>query len=54
VIARVPRGELKAVELGRGYLAPITIIFGNGDTWRLEIPPPNKKGARAVVAALTV
>ena len=52
VITRVPRGDLKTAELGRGYVAPLTITFCNGDTWRLETPPPSKRHARAVVRAL--
>jgi hypothetical protein len=52
VIARVPRSQLQTAELGPGYAAPLTIIFGDGGTWRLEVPPPSKKYARAVVHAL--
>jgi hypothetical protein len=54
VIARVPLSELSTVDLGRGYVKPLTICFGNGDTWRLEVvcTPRNGKAARAVAAAL--
>jgi hypothetical protein len=53
VITRVPRRDLGTVELGRGYVAPLTITFADGGgTWRLEIPPPSKRFARAVVHAL--
>jgi hypothetical protein len=31
-IARIPLSELRTVELGRGYVAPLTMSFGNGDT----------------------
>lgn len=52
VIARVPRGELRTAELGPGYVAPLTIMFADGGSWRLEIPPPCKSRARAVVHVL--
>lgn len=52
VIARVPRSQLQTAELGRGYAAPLTISFASGGTWRLEVPPPSKSYARAVVHAL--
>jgi hypothetical protein len=52
VITRIPRSQLQAAELGPGYVAPLTITFVNGDTWQLEIPPPSKSYARAVVHAL--
>jgi hypothetical protein len=52
VIARVPRSQLQTAELGPGYAAPLTIIFGDGGTWRLEVPPPSKRYAREVMHAL--
>ena len=52
VITRVPRSQLQTAELGPGYVAPLTITFANGDTWQLEIPPPSKSYARAVVRTL--
>jgi hypothetical protein len=52
VIARVPRSEVRSAELGPGYAAPLTIFFTGGGTWRLEVPPPSKSYARAVVQAL--
>jgi hypothetical protein len=52
VVERVPRSDLRTVELGRGYVAPLTISFSGGGTWRMEIPPPSKRYARAVVHAL--
>ncbi len=52
VIARVPRGEVKTAELLDGYVQPLTVVFGNGDTWRLEVPPFNSKSAQRVVDAL--
>jgi len=52
VIARVPRSQLQTAELRPGYVAPLAITFADGATWRLEVPPPSKKYARAVVHAL--
>jgi hypothetical protein len=52
VIARVPRSQLQTAELAPGYVAPLTIIFADGATWRLEVPPPSKGSGRAVVRAL--
>jgi hypothetical protein len=52
VIARIPRSDVSTVELGSGWVTPLTITFSNGDTWQLEVPPPNKKHAQAVVHAL--
>jgi hypothetical protein len=52
VIARIPRSEVQSAELGSGLASPLKITFSNGDTWQLEVPPPNKKHAQAVVHAL--
>jgi hypothetical protein len=52
VIVRIPRSDVASAELGSGVASPLTITFGNGDSWRLEVPPPNKKHAQAVVHAL--
>jgi hypothetical protein len=54
VIARVPRSELSTVDLGRGYVKPLTICFRNGGTWRLEVVciPRHGKAVRAVAAVL--
>jgi hypothetical protein len=52
VIVRIPRSDVSTVELGNGWVTPLTITFSNGDTWQLEVPPPNKKHAQAVVHAL--
>jgi len=49
VIARVPLAEVGAFDLGHARgVWPLTITFGNGDNWRLEIPRFNKKAAGAV------
>ena len=52
VIARTPRSQLQTAELLPGYVAPLEIAFAGGGTWRLEVPPPSKRYARAVVHAL--
>jgi hypothetical protein len=52
VIVRIPRSEVVSAELGSGLVTPLTLMFGNGDSWRLEVPPPNKKHAEAVVHVL--
>jgi hypothetical protein len=52
VIARMPRGDLNTVEYHRGYVCPLTIVFRNGDTWRLEVPALNSRHGAAVVYAL--
>ena len=52
VIVRVPRSDVVSAELGSGIVTPLTVTFSNGDTWQLEVPPPNKKHAQAVVHAL--
>jgi hypothetical protein len=52
VIVRVPRSDLKTAEVGHGYVAPLTLVFTNGDTWRMEVPPPYKRRAKEVVHAL--
>jgi hypothetical protein len=49
VIGRVPLGEVKAFDLGHARgVWPLTVTFGNGDNWRLEVPRFNKKAAGAV------
>jgi hypothetical protein len=52
VIARVPRSQLQTTELSPGYVGLLTITFASGGPWRLEVPPPSKNSARAVVHAL--
>ena len=54
VLVRVARSEVKSIELGRGVPTPLTVLFGHGGTWRLEVPPPNKKHAEEVIRALEV
>jgi hypothetical protein len=52
VIERVPRSQLQTTELSPGYVGLLTITVADGGTWRLEVPPPSKSSARAVVHAL--
>jgi hypothetical protein len=52
VIVRIPRSDVASAELGRGIASSLTITFGNGDSWQLEVPRPSKKHAQAVVHAL--
>lgn len=52
VIARVGRGEIESADLAKGYVPALTITFTSGEIWQMEVPPPNKKQARAVVDAL--
>jgi hypothetical protein len=52
VLARVPRSEVASAELGSGLAPPLAITFGSGESWQLEIPPPNRKHAQAVVDTL--
>jgi hypothetical protein len=52
VIARVPRSQLQTAELFPGYVAPLAITFAGGGTWRLEVPPPSKRYARALMRVL--
>lgn len=60
VLLRMPRSEVKAAQLGRGWPgmigtapAPLTIVLVNGDTWRLEVFWIDKRRAKALVRALT-
>jgi hypothetical protein len=52
VIARVPRSRLQTAQLGHGYVAALTVLFADGGAWQVEVPPPSKRYARAVVHAL--
>lgn len=54
VLARIPRSEVASTELGQGGIAPFTITFGNGDTWRLESSWMWRKDARGIMDALAV
>ena len=52
VIVRIRRTDVASAELGSGVICPLTITFGNGDIWRLEVSRLNKRHAQAVVHAL--
>jgi hypothetical protein len=52
VIARVPRSDVASAELGGGVSPSLTITFGIGGSWQLEVPRPSKKHAQEVVHAL--
>jgi hypothetical protein len=51
VVAKVPRSEVAAIELGEGKLtAPLRIKFVGGGEWTLEVARANRKGAERVAA----
>lgn len=52
LVVRSPRGDVVSTDLGSGVICPLTITFGNGDVWRLEISRLNKKHGDAVVRLL--
>jgi hypothetical protein len=52
VIACVPRSDVASAELGGGVSPSLTITFGTGGSWQLEVPRPSKKHAQEVVHAL--
>jgi hypothetical protein len=53
VLARVPRGEVAVVELDQGkLLSHLRIEFGNGVTWRFDVPKQAKRTAQDVTRAL--
>jgi hypothetical protein len=52
VIVRIRCTDVASAELGSGVICPLTITFGNGDIWRLEVSRLNKRHAQAVVHAL--
>jgi hypothetical protein len=53
VHARAPRTEVVSAELGNGKLAcPLTITFGNGSRWEVDVPRGGKSAAEQVVSLL--
>jgi hypothetical protein len=52
VIARVPRSDVASAEIGRSLAPSLTITFGSGGSWQLEVARVSKKDAEAVVHAL--
>jgi hypothetical protein len=53
VLARVPRSEIRSIELDQGkLLSHLTIAFDNGVRWQFDIPKQAKKTAQELVRAL--
>ena len=52
VIVRAPRSEVASAELGRSLAPSLTITFGDGRSWQLEVARVSKKDAESVVRAL--
>jgi hypothetical protein len=40
VLARVPRGDIASVEVGKGVDRPLMITFADGAIWQFELPNP--------------
>jgi hypothetical protein len=53
VVAKVPRTDVASVKLGEGKItAPMTITFGDGGQWDLEVARAHRGAAERVVAEL--
>jgi hypothetical protein len=53
VVAKVPRSDVVSVDFGEGKLAsPLTITFGNGSQWELEVARASRGAGQRVVAEL--
>ena len=53
VVARVPRRDVVSVDLGQGKIAsPLTITFGSGSQWELEVARASRGAAARVAAEL--
>jgi hypothetical protein len=52
VIVRVGRSAVASSEMGGGISPSLTITFGDGGSWQLEVPRPSKKHAQEVIHAL--
>jgi hypothetical protein len=52
VVVRLPRVFVTSARLGWDIASPLTIMFDDGGSWLLEVPPPNRRHARAVLRAL--
>lgn len=53
VVARVPRSDVVSIDLGEGKIAsPLTIIFGDGGHWELEVARASRRAAERVVGEL--
>jgi hypothetical protein len=53
VLARVPRSDIAGVTLGDGIAPGLTLLFDDGQAWSFDITPATKKGAKALVDALS-
>jgi hypothetical protein len=55
IVATVPRSEVAGAHMAGGTLArPLTLEFGDGVTWELEVPRANVKHADAVLRELGI
>jgi hypothetical protein len=53
VVARVPRSDVASIDLGtRTIASALTITFGNGDQWELEVARATRGAAERLVAEL--
>jgi hypothetical protein len=53
VLARAPRRTVAGIELGTGRMRrPLTVAFGDGSSWTLEVPAARAKEAARLVAAV--
>jgi hypothetical protein len=53
VVAKIPRTDVLSIELGEGKLAaPLTITFGNGGHWDLEVARAHRGAAERLVTEL--
>ena len=54
VVGKVPRSDVASIEIGPGRLvSPLTITFGNGGQWEVEVARASKGAAERVVAELS-
>jgi hypothetical protein len=54
VLARVPRGDVKSVEIGKAppmISKPLIITFTNGDQWIVEVPALGKGDVKQIAAS---
>ena len=51
VVAKVARNDVATIDLGEGKITfPLTITFGNGGQWELEVARAHRGSAERVVA----
>ncbi|HEX3825006.1 MAG TPA: hypothetical protein VHV79_11135 [Mycobacteriales bacterium] len=53
VLARVPRVDIAGVTLGDGMGPGLSLLFDDGQAWSFDVTPATKKGAKALVDALS-